>query len=37
MGLAVAVFVPEGIVLASDGLAEIRNSETDKGFLLFSL
>ena len=33
MGLAVAVFVPEGIVLASDGLAEIRNSEKDKGFL----
>lgn len=33
MGLAVAVFVPEGIVLASDGLAEIRNSESDNGFL----
>lgn len=33
MGLAIAVFVPEGIVIASDGLAEIKNAESDTGFL----
>ena len=33
MGLAVAVFVPEGIVIVSDGLAEIKNANSDNGFL----
>ena len=33
MGLSIAVFVPEGIVIASDGLSEIRNQEEDQGFL----
>ena len=33
MGLAVTVFVPEGIVMVSDGLAEIRNANSDNGFL----
>lgn len=33
MGLAIAVFVPEGIVIISDGIAEIKNSELDNGFL----
>jgi hypothetical protein len=33
MGLAVAVFVPEGIVIVSDGLAEIRNEKSDNAFL----
>lgn len=33
MGLAVAIFVPEGVVFVSDGLAEIRNSKLDNGFL----
>jgi hypothetical protein len=32
MGLAIAVFVPEGIVIASDGLSEIRNAKNDAGF-----
>ncbi len=31
MGLALAIFVPEGIVIASDGLEKIKNS--DDGFL----
>lgn len=33
MGLAVVVFVPEGIVVVSDGLAEIKNANSDNGFL----
>ena len=33
MGLAISIFVPEGVVFVSDGLAEIRNSEKDNGFL----
>lgn len=33
MGLAVAIFVPEGVVIVSDGLAEIRNAKSDNGFL----
>ena len=33
MGLSIAVFVPEGIVIASDGLAEIRNLSDDQSFL----
>ena len=33
MGLSIAVFVPEGIIIASDGLSEIRNQEEDQGFL----
>ena len=33
MGLSIAVFVPEGIVIACDGLAEIRNLKGDQGFL----
>ncbi len=36
MSLAIAVFVPEGIIIASDGLAEFRNSEGDNGFLHFN-
>ena len=33
MGLSIATFVPEGIVIASDGLAEIRNAAEDHFFL----
>ena len=33
MGLAVTIFVPEGVVIVSDGLAEIRNAKSDNGFL----
>jgi hypothetical protein len=33
MGLSIAVFVPEGIVVTTDGLAELRNSDKDQGFL----
>ena len=33
MGLSIAAFVPEGIVIASDGLVEIRNNERDHCFL----
>lgn len=33
MGLAVTIFIPEGIVMVSDGLAEIRNANSDNGFL----
>lgn len=33
MGLSIAVFVPDGIAIVSDGLAEIRNSEEDHSFL----
>lgn len=33
MGLAVTVFVPEGIAIVTDGLAEIRNADSDNGFL----
>ena len=33
MGLSIAVFVPEGIVVTTDGLEELRNSDKDQGFL----
>ena len=33
MGLAVTIFIPEGAVIVSDGLAEIRNAQSDNGFL----
>ena len=33
MGLTVTIFVPEGVVVVSDGLAEIRNAKSDDGFL----
>ena len=33
MGLAVTIFVPEGVVIVSDGLAEIKNAKSDNGFL----
>lgn len=33
MGLAITVFVPEGVIIASDGIAEIKNSENDNGFI----
>lgn len=33
MGLAIAVFVPEGMVVVSDGIAEIKNAKNDNGFL----
>ena len=33
MGLSIAVFVPEGVVIACDGLAEIHNNKNDQGFL----
>lgn len=33
MGLAVTIFVPEGVVIVSDGLAEIKNAKSDHGFL----
>lgn len=33
MGLSIAVFVPEGIVVTTDGLEEYRNSDKDQGFL----
>lgn len=33
MGLSIAVFVPEGIVVATDGLEEIHNADEDQGFL----
>lgn len=32
MGLAVTVFTPEGIVVASDGLAEVRNDSHDQTY-----
>lgn len=33
MGLSIAVFVPEGVVVTTDGLEELRNSDKDQGFL----
>lgn len=33
MGLSIAVFVPEGIIVATDGLEEIHNADEDQGFL----
>ena len=33
MALSIVTFVPEGIVIACDGLAEIRNKKNDQGFL----
>ena len=33
MRLAVTIFVPEGVVIVSDGLAEIKNAKSDNGFL----
>lgn len=32
MGLAIAVFTPEGIIVASDGLAEVRNASNDQAY-----
>lgn len=33
MGLSIVLFVPDGIVLATDGLSEVRNNECDQSFL----